>query len=46
VEVRVQTPGKLSKQQKDLLRQLAETISVENTPASRGLFSKVKEMFS
>jgi molecular chaperone DnaJ len=46
VEVRVQTPGKLSKQQKDLLRQLAETIAVENTPASRGLFSKVKEMFS
>ena len=46
VEVRVQTPSKLSKQQKDLLRQLAETVSVENTPASRGLFSKVKEMFS
>jgi molecular chaperone DnaJ len=46
VEVRVQTPSKLSKQQKDLLRQLSETVSVENTPASRGLFSKVKEMFS
>jgi molecular chaperone DnaJ len=46
VEVRVQTPSKLSKQQKELLRQLADTISVENTPTSRGLFSKVKEMFS
>jgi molecular chaperone DnaJ len=46
VEVRVQTPSKLSKQQKELLKQLSETISVENTPTSRGLFSKVKEMFS
>jgi molecular chaperone DnaJ len=46
VEVRVQTPSKLSKQQKELLRQLAETVSVENAPAPRGLFSKVKEIFS
>jgi molecular chaperone DnaJ len=46
VEVRVQTPAKLTKQQKDLLKQLAETISVENTPHARGLFNKVKEMFS
>jgi molecular chaperone DnaJ len=46
VEVRVQTPSKLTKQQKDLLKQLSETISMENTPAARGLFSKVKEMFS
>ncbi len=46
VEVRVQTPAKLSKQQKELMRQLADTINVENTPTSRGLFSKVKEMFS
>jgi molecular chaperone DnaJ len=46
VEVRVQTPGKLTRQQKDLLKQLAETMPVENTPTSRGLFSKVKDMFS
>jgi molecular chaperone DnaJ len=46
VEIRVQTPGKLSKQQKELLRQLSETMVVENTPTSRGLFDKVKEMFS
>jgi molecular chaperone DnaJ len=46
VEVRVQTPAKLTKQQKELLKQLSETVSVENTPQSRGLFSKVKEMFS
>jgi molecular chaperone DnaJ len=46
VEVRVQTPAKLSKQQKELLKQLSETIAVENAPHSRGLFGKVKEMFS
>jgi molecular chaperone DnaJ len=46
VEVRVQTPTRLLKAQKDLIKQLAETITVENTPTSRGLFSKVKEMFS
>ncbi len=46
VEVRVETPSKLSKQQKELLRQLAETMPVANEPQSRGLFDKVKEMFS
>ena len=46
VEIRVQTPGKLNKQQKELLRQLSETMIFENTPTSRGLFDKVKEMFS
>jgi hypothetical protein len=28
------------------MKQLSETISVENTPQSRGIFGKVKEMFS
>ncbi len=46
VEIRVQTPGKLNKQQKELLKQLEETMTVENTPTSRGLFEKVKEIFS
>ena len=46
VEIRVQTPNKLSKAQKELLRQLSETMVVENTPTSRGVFEKVKEMFS
>jgi len=46
VEVRVQTPSKLNKQQKELLKQLAETMTVENTPSSRGLFGKVKNIFS
>ena len=46
VEVRVETPSKLSKHQRDLLRQLAETMPVANEPQSRGIFDKVKEMFS
>ena len=46
VEVRVATPTKLNKTQKDLLRQLAETMAVENVPTSRGLFDKVKDIFS
>jgi molecular chaperone DnaJ len=46
VEIRVQTPSKLNKQQKELLRQLSETLHVENTPTSRGIFDKVKEMFN
>jgi molecular chaperone DnaJ len=46
VQVAVQTPKKLTKIQKELLRQLGESLTVENTPTSRGLFSKVKEMFN
>ncbi len=45
VEVRVHTP-KLNKQQKELMRQLSETVTVENTPHARGLFGKVKDIFS
>jgi molecular chaperone DnaJ len=46
VSIRVQTPTKLNKAQKDLLRQLSDTMIVENTPSSPGLFEKVKEIFS
>src|ERR1017187_3308817 len=46
VEIRVATPSKLSKQQKELLRQLGETMVMENTPTSRGLFEKMKDIFS
>ena len=46
VEVRVETPSKMTRQQKELMRQLAETMTVENVPHSRGLFEKVKEIFS
>ena len=46
VEIRVATPSKLTKAQRELLKQLEETMTVENTPASRSVFSKVKEIFS
>jgi molecular chaperone DnaJ len=46
VEVRVATPTKLNKAQKELIRQLSETMLVENTPTSRSLFAKMKDIFS
>jgi molecular chaperone DnaJ len=46
VEIQVATPTKLNKVQRELLKQLGETMTVENTPASPSLFSKVKEIFS
>ncbi len=46
VEVRIKTPGKLTREQKELLRQLGDTMVVENTPHSRGILDKVKEIFS
>jgi molecular chaperone DnaJ len=46
VEVRVQTPTKLTKTQRELMKQLQETVIVENTPSHRGIFGKVKDIFS
>jgi molecular chaperone DnaJ len=45
VEVRVQTPGKLNKRQRELLQELAALTPVENKPERRTLFSKVKDIF-
>jgi len=46
VEIRVSTPTRLTKQQKELMKQLSETMVVENAPQSRGLFGKMKDIFS
>lgn len=46
VEIRVATPSRLNKAQRDLLRQLGETMTVENTPTSRSLFAKMRDIFS
>jgi molecular chaperone DnaJ len=46
VTINVQTPTKLTKQQKELLRQLGETMAVEDAPQPAGVFEKVKEIFS
>ncbi|HEX2328611.1 MAG TPA: molecular chaperone DnaJ [Candidatus Angelobacter sp.] len=45
VKVRVQTPAKLNKKQRELLEQLAESSQLENKPEPRSLFDKVKEIF-
>ena len=45
-QVVIRTPTRLTKAQKELLRGLGETMTVENTPSSRGIFEKVKEIFS
>ena len=45
VEVKVQTPTKLNKRQREILQELHGTISLENKPVSRTLLNKVKEIF-
>jgi molecular chaperone DnaJ len=45
VRIRVQTPGKLNKRQRQLLEELNESFPVENKPEPRSLFTKVKEIF-
>jgi molecular chaperone DnaJ len=45
-KVVVQIPKKLSRAQRDLVSQLAESLAVENKPASPGLLDKVKDLFS
>ncbi len=46
VQVIVQTPTKLNKQQRDLLKQLGETLQTKNEPQSRSLLGKMKDIFS
>jgi molecular chaperone DnaJ len=45
VEVRVSTPSRLTKQQRELMKQLSETMVIENEPQSRGIFEKMKDIF-
>jgi molecular chaperone DnaJ len=42
----VHTPAKLTKEQRELMRQLGETLTVENAPASHSFFEKMKDIFS
>jgi molecular chaperone DnaJ len=46
VEVRIQTPAKLSKRQRELLAELGELTPVENKPQRRSLLGRVKDMFA
>ena len=45
VEVRVQTPSKLTKRQRELLEELQGTTPMENKPQQRSILGKMKDMF-
>jgi len=46
VTVDIVVPSKLSREQKDLLSKLAETIEIENKPIQKKILERVKEIFS
>ena len=46
VKVVVEIPRKLNRAQRDLVAKLAETMAVDNKPASPGLLEKMKDLFS
>jgi molecular chaperone DnaJ len=46
VQVKVTTPAKLTRQQRELMAQLAETLDHENKPEKRSLLGTMKDMFS
>ena len=45
VRVEVRIPTRLTKDQKRLFEELAETLPVNNEPHEKGLFAKVKDYF-
>ncbi len=46
VEVKVTIPDKLTRQQRELMEQLAATLGQENIPQKRSLLNKMKDIFS
>jgi molecular chaperone DnaJ len=46
VKVMVQIPKKLSRAQRELVAQLAESMAIENKPTSPSLIEKMKDLFS
>lgn len=46
VRVVVQIPKKLTRAQRELVEQMAESLKVENKPTSHGILDKVKDLFS
>ena len=45
-EIVVETPSKLSARQKELLRELQETETGDETPQSKGFFDRIKDAFT
>ncbi len=46
VEVKLQTPGKLTKRQREILSELESAHPIDNQPQKRTLLGKMKDMFS
>jgi molecular chaperone DnaJ len=46
VKIVIEVPRKLSHVQKELVRQLGDTLKADNKPASPGLLEKMKDLFS
>ena len=46
VKVMVQIPKKLTRAQRELVNQLAESLSVDNKPTSPSLIEKMKDLFN
>jgi len=45
VHIEVRIPSKLTKDQRRLFEELAESLPVNNEPHEKGLFAKVKDLF-
>ena len=46
VKVVVEIPRKLTRNQRELVSELAKSLSVENKPTSPGLLDKMKDLFN
>jgi molecular chaperone DnaJ len=46
VHLDVQTPTRLTREQRRLLEELRDSLPVDNAPAEKGLFEKVRDYFS
>ena len=45
MHVSVRVPTRITRDQRKLLEQLRDTLPVDNAPAEKGLFEKVKDYF-
>ena len=46
VKVLVEVPRKLTRSQRDLVSQLAESLAIDNKPASPNIIEKMKDLFN
>jgi molecular chaperone DnaJ len=46
IHIEVRTPARLTREQRKLMEQLRETLPVDNAPAEKGLFDKVRDYFA